>query len=176
MIELYAIAEQPPPDVASPLRAVPAGSLVAVCGPADDEVTPETLWHRESVLEGLMADRNLLPVRYGTRVEDEEAAARAVEERREQLAAALERVRGAVELSVRVVGEAGGAVHQPLLALARDAVVGRAQAPETHRAAYLVDRAAVQEFVDTVAALQRTTTDLQVLCTGPWPPYSFATP
>jgi len=34
----------------------------------------------------------------------------------------------------------------------------------------------VQEFVDTVAVLQRTTTNLQVLCTGPWPPYSFATP
>ena len=176
MIELYAIAEQPAPAVPSPLRAVPAGSLIAVCGPADDEVTPDALWQREMVLEGLMVDRNLLPVRYGTRVEDEEAAARAVQERREHLAAALERVRGAVELSVRVVGEAGAAVHEPLLGLARDAVVGHAQAPETHRAAYLVDRAAVQEFVDTVAALQRTTTNLQVLCTGPWPPYSFTTP
>jgi hypothetical protein len=176
VIELYAIAEQPAPELPSPLRAVPAGSLVAVCGPADDEVTPEALWQRETVLEGLMADRNLLPVRYGTRVEDEDAAARAVEERREHLAAALARVRGAVELSVRVVGDAGEAVHEPLRALARDAVVGRPQAPESHRAAYLVDRAHVQEFVDTVAALQRKTTNLQVLCTGPWPPYSFASP
>jgi Gas vesicle synthesis protein GvpL/GvpF len=176
VIELYAIAEQPAPEVPSPLQAVPAGSLVAVCGPADDEVTPEALWQRETVLEGLMADGNLLPVRYGTRLEDEEAAARAVEERREHLAAALERVRGAVELSVRVVGDAGGTVHEPLRALARDAVVGRPQAPESHRAAYLVDRARIQDFVDTVAALQRTTTNLQVLCTGPWPPYSFTTP
>ena len=42
------------------------------------------------------------------------------------------------------------------------------------RAAYLVDRAHVDAFVAAVRALQREHAGLSVLCTGPWPPYSFA--
>jgi hypothetical protein len=46
--------------------------------------------------------------------------------------------------------------------------------PELLRAAYLVDRVAVEAFVDVVRRLQETHSELDVLCTGPWPPYSFA--
>ena len=48
-----------------------------------------------------MADRDVLPVRFGTRFHDEEEAAQAVAAQRATLTTALERVRGAVELSVR---------------------------------------------------------------------------
>jgi hypothetical protein len=208
VIELYAITDNPGPplpDVAG-LRLVPFDGLAAVCTPASEaELSPETLWHHEDVVEALMADRDLLPVRYGTRLEDEAAVARAVEERRDELATALDRVRGAVELSVRVVAakgassppdpgatrsgadylrvraqaeagrdEAAHALHQPLAALARASTEGRPKPPELFRAAYLVERGTVDSFVAEVARLQGESPALAILCTGPWPPYSFA--
>lgn len=207
MIELYAITDNPSPplpDVA-PLKLVPVDGLAAVCTPASEaEVSPETLWRHEGIVEALMADRDLLPVRFGTRLEDEAAVARAVEERRDELAAALDRVRGAVELSVRVAasGERPGAVeavdagsgaeylrvraqaearhdrtaaalHEPLSALARASVEGRPRPPELFRGAYLVERDAVAPFAAEVARLQKANAGLSILCTGPWPPYSF---
>ena len=183
MIELYAITRHPAPplpDVA-PLQLVPTGRLAAVCAPAgaDDEITPEALWRHEEVVEALMADRDVLPVRYGTRFDDEAAAARAVEERRDDFDAALRRVRGAVELSVRViaVGEPRDAapVHAALAALAR-AHARRPARGELLRAAYLVEREAVGRFSDAVGRLQGENPDLRLLCTGPWPPWSFAEP
>jgi hypothetical protein len=209
VIELYAITDNPGPplpDVAPPLALVPVDGLAAVCtAAADADVSAETLWRHEEVVEALMADRDLLPVRYGTRLEDEHAVARAVEERREELAAALDRVRGAVELSVRVVAaatapasppaadassgaeylrlrsraeasreRAARALHEPLSALARASVEGRPRPPELFRAAYLVESDAVESFAAEVAGLQEANTGLGILCTGPWPPYSFA--
>jgi hypothetical protein len=180
VIELLAITDDsgaPPP----PLRLVPAGPVGVLVGPAPEgEVDAEALWSRESLLEDLMAERALLPIRYGTRVEDDAAAAAAVEPRGAELAAALERVRGAVEVSVRAIapdGEEGGdvgAVHARLAGLARDHA--RHDGPESLRAAYLVDRAAVDGFVAAVRALQQEHRGLSILCTGPWPPYSFAEP
>jgi gas vesicle protein GvpL/GvpF len=208
VIELYAITDHPGPplpDIA-PLKLVPIDGLAAVCAPASDaEASPEALWRYEEVVEALMADRDLLPTRYGTRLADEAAVTRAVQDRREELAAALDRVRGAVELSVRVAAaearQGGGtpaeatsgaeylrvralaeashertarAVHEPLSALSRASVVGRPHCPELFRAAYLVERDAIESFTATVKRQQDTGPGLSILCTGPWPPYSFA--
>lgn len=208
MIELYAITDDsgpPLPDVAG-LRLVPFDGLAAVCTPASEaELSPETLWHHEEVVEALMADRDLLPVRYGTRLDDEATVARVMEGRSRELAAALDRVRGAVELSVRVVAadgtpsppdppettsgaeymrlraqaEAGHddvarALHEPLAERARESTEGRTRPPELFRAAYLVERAAIDSFVAEVGRLQSVSPGLAILCTGPWPPYSFA--
>ena len=221
MIELYAITDHPTaplPPVAG-MRAVPVDGLAAVCGPAAEaEVSPEALWRHEEIVEGLMADRDLIPVRYGTRLADEAAIVRAVEDRRDELAAALAGVRGAVELSLRVVsrgapedrGEGHAAaptatadddspddrvgarylrararasadrdavaesVERPLAALARASVKSRPRtAVELLRSAYLVERKRVELFTRAVARLQRESPELQLLCTGPWPPYSF---
>jgi hypothetical protein len=194
VIELYAITDDPaPPD--PPLRAVRGDGLTALCAPAErQEVTAEVLWRHEEVVEALMRERDLLPVRFGTLLEDEAAAQRALEERSEELVNSLDRVRGAVELAVRAHrresdeaqsfgsgaeymqakarrAEAARLLHDPLAFLARDSVVR--QGPELLRAAYLVDRDAVDGFVEMVKRLEATLEDVQVVCTGPWPPYSF---
>jgi hypothetical protein len=69
----------------------------------------------------------------------------------------------------------GAALHEPLAALAADA---RRQPPcaadELLRGAYLVDRPAVARFRAAVERLQATHPEAAILCTGPWPPYSFA--
>jgi hypothetical protein len=208
VIELYAITDHPGPPLPdlAPLKAVRIDGLAAVCAPASEaEASPETLWRHEEIVEALMSDRDLLPARYGTRLEDEAAIARALEDRRDELAAALDRVRGAVELSVRVAAagarpdavappKAGsgaeylrvraraeashertaGTVHEPLAALSRASVVGRPRPPELFRAAYLVERDAVASFTAAVARLQDASAGLGILCTGPWPPYSFS--
>jgi hypothetical protein len=207
VIELYAITDDPGPPLPAlaPLRTVASHGLAAVCAPvAETEFSLDQLWHYEQVVEALMEDRDLLPLRFGTRRADDGAVARALEARHHDLARALEGVRGAVELSLRVLGTepqparaeatASGAdylrakarsaaaqgsaaqnVHQPLARLARATAQkpGRA-GDELLRAAYLVDRAAVQTFVQSVAGLQESNPDLRLLCTGPWPPYSFA--
>ena len=90
MIELYAITDDPrPPD--PPLRAVRSNNGLAVLyAPAERrEVTSEALWRHEEVVEALMAERNLLPVRFGTLVRDAGAAVQAVSERRAELAKSL---------------------------------------------------------------------------------------
>jgi hypothetical protein len=173
VIRLLAITDDPA-QPEPPVRAVPAGDLRVLCAPAEpEEATPEALWRHEGLIEDLMEQRTLLPVRFGTVLPDETAAAAAVAERRDELAAALDRVRGAVELGLRVRGEGEAAgVHERLAALARDAVVR--DGPDLLRAAYLVDRDAVDGFVALVRRLQEAHPDLALLCTGPWPPYSFA--
>jgi hypothetical protein len=192
VIELYAItdADGPVPE-RPPLRLVESGSLAAVCAPAEErELSAEALWRHEELVESLMEERDLLPVRYGTRVRDEEEAARALAEREAELIEALDRVRGAVELSVRVVGDRPpatsgtefirgraevAALHERLSQAARDSARRPARAAgELLRGAYLVDRGATDEFVALVERLQAEHPDLRVLCTGPWPPYSFS--
>jgi hypothetical protein len=197
VIELYAITDDPTPPE-PPLRAVPCDGLTALCAPAEPrqgEPTPDALWHHEEVVEGLMEGRDLLPVRFGTLVSDEEAAARAVMDRREELAASLERVRGAVELAVRAhprepdeapfaaTGidyirakskrmELARLLHDALASIARDS---RARpGPELLRTAYLVDRDDVDRFVALVRQLEESHAELDLVCTGPWPPYSFS--
>jgi hypothetical protein len=204
VIELYAVTDARAPEPPAPLHAVPAAGLAVVVGPAPDseDVSPEALWRHEEIVEGLMADRDLLPVRYGTRFSSEDEAAQVVAARRSSLAAALDHVRGAVELSVRVLlpespsqepAEASGAaymrarslaeaaresarrvIHEPLSALARAASERSPQPPrELLRAAYLVDRDRIATFAALIGRLEADLPDLRLLCTGPWPPYSF---
>lgn len=221
MIQLYAITDHPSPPLPEgvPLGVVVERDLAAVWAPAPDgEVTAEMLWRHERVVEELMDDRDLLPVRYGTRLPDEAAAAQALEADHDQLAASLENVRGAVELSVRALSaqkpvralsaqkptvtrtpvpvaasgteylqtrarEAGArdavarSVHDPLAAVARAHNLRPPSLPgEQLRAAYLVDRGEVESFSALVAELQEGNPGLRLICTGPWPPYSFAQP
>ena len=165
MIELLAITDDPAP-ADPPLRVVPVEGFGVVVGPAPvGEVDADSLWRREAQLEALMEQRTLLPIRYGTLVEDDTAAAAALAGRGEALADALRRVRGAVELSVRAVApgepEPGGPgeqlqararhegtavrVHERLASAARAQV--RHDGRELLRAAYLVDRRDVDAFV-----------------------------
>jgi Gas vesicle synthesis protein GvpL/GvpF len=212
VIQLYAITDHPSPPLPAgvPLGLAVGRDLAAVWAPAPEgEVTAEMLWRHERVVEELMDDRDLLPVRYGTRLPDEAAAAKALEADHDQLAASLQNVRGAVELSVRALSaqkprvtrspapvaasgteylqtrarEAGArdvvarSVHDPLAAVARAHNLRPPSLPgEQLRAAYLVDRGKVESFSALVAELQEGNPSLRLICTGPWPPYSFAQP
>jgi gas vesicle protein GvpL/GvpF len=166
------------------------------------EPTPDTLWQHEAVVERLMAHAAVLPLRFGTMLRGVEQLDAFLRDHRDDLAEGLDRVRGRVELGVRVLGEpprerpqgagsgreylmarrdahhraerAAGEVHEPLAAVAREARLRTPGAPPTILAgAYLVDRDAVDTFKARVRALAAARRDVSVVCTGPWPPYSF---
>jgi hypothetical protein len=177
-----------------------------------DEPALDALWVHERVVERLMADRAVLPMRFGSKTPDEEALRDVLAERQDSLIAALDLVRGRVEVAVRAIRQddsaatlhsdragapepaittghdyllsklqdgrraeqAAATIHEPLAALA---VLSRRQRPRTGeevlRAAYLVDRGALPRFRSSVERLQRANAGTAILCTGPWPPYSF---
>jgi hypothetical protein len=79
------------------------------------------------------------------------------------------------KLELRDRAEAAAtALHAPLCALAVAANRRPGRGPgELLRAAYLVERPVVAEFRAVAVRLQGEHPDAAVLCTGPWPPYSF---
>jgi hypothetical protein len=221
MIWVYAIAERPevpPPTGAvgldgAPLEGVREGALLAVVSRHPDPPQMSGLgamWAHERVVERLMAERTVLPMRFGSRLPGDAALHRALAGHHDELLGALDSVRGRVEIAVRVCATdapgraaapavegpgggreyvraklelrnraeaAGAALHAPLaaLAVAERRLPGRAPG-ELLRASYLVERPAVAEFREEAQRLQRRNRDAAVLCTGPWPPYSFVGP
>jgi hypothetical protein len=213
VIWVYAICDRPslPPPPArglaeAPLEGLRSGPLQAVFSRhagAAGEPEPGALWAHEQVVERLMADRAVLPLRFGSQVADEDALRQVLASGREEYVAALARVRGRVELGVRALardaaaspapaGPSGrdyvlakldgsrraagqaAALHGPLAALAADARVLSGRGDEFLRGAYLVERPSVDRFRAAVERLQTAHPEAAILCTGPWPPYSFA--
>ncbi len=170
---------------------------------AAPRASEEAIVAHARVVEALAsANEAVLPARFGGVHTDPGALRAAVAERAPELLRALERVRGCVELGVRAIAPAAeraeassgaaymGArldqrreterladeLHAPLAALAREATrtVGATERLLLS-AAYLVPAGGVAEFRDLVKSLQATHPELGIVCTGPWPPYSFAT-
>jgi hypothetical protein len=183
VIHLYAFARGL--RVVDPgLEARPFGRVLAVVGAGE----PDPLQHG-LVVESLV-DRAeaVLPVRFGQRFAGDDDLAAAVAPRLEALERQLDHVAGCVEVGVRVVprkepaeAEDGAAylrarlreqraveeVHRALTARARDSV-------RTSRdAGYLVARDEVPDFSTAVERALAGHPSVDVLCTGPWAPYSF---
>jgi Gas vesicle synthesis protein GvpL/GvpF len=212
MIHLYAIAEG-------------LGELPAVAGIGGAEIRPRALDDVELVVsehdgaelepseEAVLAHARvvdalaatssaLLPARFTRTFEDEAALDAAVRGRLDDLRQALSRVRGRVELGLRVIGESEDAqpeaasgraymearlegvaraerlardLHEPLVARAAESTHSVATKPRfLLSAAYLVAAVDVDGFRGTVAELERAHPELTFVCTGPWPAYSFA--
>jgi hypothetical protein len=88
----------------APLRRIKSGRLAAVISehPLAPEPDEDLLWAHEQVVEDLMSSATILPLRFGSSVERPDDLIAMLTERREEFVDALERVRDAVELSVRV--------------------------------------------------------------------------
>jgi hypothetical protein len=164
------------------------------------------LWEHERVVEALLEEGTVLPMRFGTWLADREAVLRVLRERRDEFALGLDRVRGAVEIGVRAMVHSERAepafagagadrpgtaymlarlndeqrsaalaarIHEPLDALARASTSRRTSLSGSVNTAYLVDRDDVAPFQATVEKLDAVMDEATVVCTGPWPPYSF---
>ena len=110
MLYLYGlIARRPLPDrrglEGAPLRRFDATWISAVTSGLDEmpAASEENLWTHESVLEALLQDGPVLPLRFGVAYASERELVRELDDRGSALGAALERVRGKVEVGVRVL-------------------------------------------------------------------------
>jgi len=212
VIYLYAITEA---DAAVPdcrgledaeLRLAPArevAGLYSTHRSLEVRPQPEALWRHDQVVEAAMAAGPALPARFGTTFAAGDALTSALEREHDRLRDQLERVRGCVELAVRV-GLAERAAIEPApeggreyverklarrrrqQALARETLSplgevavrarheeGRSE-DEVIRASYLVRADEVDRFSERVTLLAERNPQLWLSCTGPWPPYSFA--
>jgi Gas vesicle synthesis protein GvpL/GvpF len=200
VIHVYGVVDEldslpPSPGVDdAPLERHRVGELELVVSRAGaGEVTHEAVLRHAEVVDELMSrSRAVLPVQFSAFADDEELAV-AIESKREALERALGNVRGCVEFGLRVAGASqdGGAassgtdymrarlaeeqlaaaLHKPLAQLSRATT-----ARSTSDRAYLVPASNVDAFREQVGRLQSGHPELTIVCTGPWPPYSFTAP
>jgi hypothetical protein len=211
MIHLYAFtcADTPLPAVRGledrPLAAIRVGDVAAVVSPleaAGAAPTRADVIRHGDVVEALRTTTAaVLPARFGERFASVNELTEATSVRAAELREGLVRVRGCVELGVRVVADGtrdavpstddGSAymrarlaalverdriveeLHGRLERLACDSVVASGGG---FTASYLVrneDQPAFERAVGDFGAAQP---QLTILCTGPWAPYSFAAP
>lgn len=192
MIELYAFVcgLQALPDGCVGVRL---GHVTAVVGEAGAGGRDDVIRHGLAVQALVDSSEAVLPARFGERFDDAAALAAAVEPRLRELEERLAAVDGCVELAVRVARvqnderPADGAsymrarlhgmsavskLHAVLAEHARATVV--AQSPLLHDASYLVERGEIDEFARRVVAYGAAHPELDLVCTGPWAPASFA--
>jgi hypothetical protein len=88
-----------------PLAVVASAGLAAVVSQIEATPTPteELLWQHEHVVEALMDSRTVLPVRFGTLLHDRAAVERTLHEGQARFQADLAKLRGRVELALRVL-------------------------------------------------------------------------
>lgn len=161
---------------------------------------PDAMLRHEQVVEAAMRLGATLPARFGTTFASDDALRAAVDRAGDRFVRQLRRVRGCVELAVRVglperpapaprdgrgYLEAKLADHRELEAacaetlapLARLAAGARWDESRSEgnvvRASYLVREDLVEPFADEVRVLADCHPSLHLSCTGPWPPYSF---
>ena len=113
MIYLYAITKEIETPLEAlcgvdfaPLTYLHRGSLTAVVSSVSSRVlvpTPRRLWQHEQVVEAVMNQYPVLPARFSTIVPDEASMTSQLEELRQVFVDDLERLRGCVELSLRVI-------------------------------------------------------------------------
>lgn len=167
-----------------------------------DPVSRDSVLRHAQVVEELMGvSASVLPAQYGHAFGDDAELAAAVEPKAGDLARGLDRVRGCVELGLRIAAPAAhdpptassGAgymrarlaeekrrarlveeLHEPLARLARASTVSKQRTSGALEASYLVRAEDTGRFRDEVLRLENAHSELSVVCTGPWPPYSFA--
>ena len=169
-----------------------------------NEVTQEAVMSHANVVEELMArSQAVLPAQFGRAFGDERELAEEVRAKASELTRGLNLVRGCVEFGLRIIRGEGGAettsreptgrdymrtrlaedrarrrlaneVHEPLVRLSRASSRFAGASPDLLHAAYLVRRPEVAAFSEQVRRLETTHPDLTIVCTGPWPPYTFA--
>jgi hypothetical protein len=163
----------------------------------------ESLDEYESTVQRLMDSFAILPAQFGRVLDDDDAARAMLRRRRRDLVAKLDDVRGAVELGLHARWRGAASVAadpgsesdaaylrdrletrqsarrlasdlDPLTALARGILRALPRRDMPVLDAYLVDRSRVGEFVALVAELGDLLDGVELVCTGPCPPYSFA--
>lgn len=186
-----------------PVEAVRHGSLTAFVSRGVRSAvaaSPATLRRHDRVVAAAMDAGTVLPMRFGTLVGGDRDLAAVLSERGQELERTLDRVRGRVEVGVRAewsgdepaprdgrdfmlaklerrraARRLADAIHPPLAGLAADSRCTLLPRDDTAFAcAYLVDRGREGELARRAAKSGAAHEDVDLVVTGPWPPYSFS--
>lgn len=137
LLYVYGIVDEVPADLGlgldgAPLEAVAGPRAIAIVSAHEraPEADEDALWRHEAVVERLMEDVVVLPMRFGATVAGTRQLEALLRSREEEFVGLLEVVRGAVELSVR----AELAVSESAFAVDREGD------PEPTGAEYMRDR------------------------------------
>lgn len=108
LLYIYGVLEEVSADLGlgldgSPLRVVSVGRVAAVVSAHERAPEPEEdrFWQHEAVVERLLEEGAVLPMRFGVTVADQGELEALLRSREGEFVALLAMVRGAVELSVR---------------------------------------------------------------------------
>jgi Gas vesicle synthesis protein GvpL/GvpF len=168
------------------------------------DVSEEAVLRHATVVEELMARSNaVLPAQFGRAFASEDELSGAVRTKAPELKGGLSRVRGCVEFGLRVLGgertsksappgssgsdymrtrlaettarnRLAQLFHEPLTRLSRASARFGGAAEDLLQAAYLVPQENADTFLGHVRRLEASHPEVTAVCTGPWPPYSFA--
>jgi hypothetical protein len=205
VIHVYAFAEELRglPDVPAlddaELERLRVEDVDAVFSRRAGETSRETL-RRDALTHGEVVEAltsrsaAVVPVRFGEVLPDEAALEQSLRDRLPMLRRAFDRIRGCVEVAVRVhdrpepvdVRPTSGAAYMRLRAAAesgrRDSVdelhrqleaLAREARVERGSASFLVAATALDGVRSTVDRFAASHGDLTLVCTGPWAPFSF---
>src|SRR4051794_16983827 len=199
-VYLYGIAETGVPGLNglddAPIEAIHGAGLAALCSrheaPFAPAATAPQLFRHDAVLEAVMEHGPVLPARFGSVLAGDAAVRILLEEREETFRPALARVRGPVELGVRVSGPDGEPAQPAPAANGTEYVQAKLAAQRIRRAlaseldiplaplsvegvvrpsgrvasevaaAYLVERARVEEFRRAVEVFADARPDLDI--------------
>jgi len=208
---LYAVIEEEPAVplgaglAGEPLRLVRCGELLVVAGEMETapRIAPEALAAQDAVIRRLSGMATaILPVRFGEKARDEEELCKLLKPRSSDLIAALERVRGCEQMTLRVFGNPDPLPPAPPEPSGPGTRYMEARRREIERARSLpeieplldrlrplvraerIERKEQGTLLGTVYHLVRRE-DAQayretfreedaVAVSGPWPPYAFA--
>jgi hypothetical protein len=177
--------------------------VVVSHGQGSGEVSRDAVLRHAQVVEELMSRSGaVLPAQFGREFGDEDELAAAVRTRSRELERGLSRVRGCEEFGLRALGApdtedapaaSSGAeymrarlaeskrrqrlideLHEPLARLSRATVLAGDESRSLMEAVYLVPGENIPQFREAVLRLESEWPDLTIVCSGPWPPYSFA--
>jgi hypothetical protein len=164
------------------LGAVVGPMAVAFARPGED-----SLWRHARVIEGLMGERAVLPMRFGTHVPGTSHLRALLAAHYRELADAMEKLEGRCECTVRVLSRSrvpaadaqvlAAEIHKTFAMTGAD---GFAQVLVTPRVlltgTYLVDETRADSLRQQVESLSAGHPDLRFLLSGPTPAYSFVPP
>jgi hypothetical protein len=166
---LYAITGGfPPVDVrreglqGAPVFVLECGALLAVVsryeGAAPVRVDADSALRHEGVVEALFEQRATLPVRFGTVMADEAQVRQQLDERGDVYLRALDRVRGRVELGVRVLWvDRSPASAPPARTSGRDYLMGRLEEERRFQARKAEARSQAESFCARLSGLATDT-------------------
>ena len=174
-------------DGSGEVYAIPCGGIAAVVSNApfkDYALTGENVRTHNQVITLVMEEYPVLPMAFGMAFKNEGVLEGVLRKLRGDLKNAIKEVEGKVELGVKVILPEGAEFDED--AFASEIKVLRGLATESKlgkrfskrlvlNAFYLVAKEKVEAFSGAVHALEEKFKQLRIQCTGPWPPFNFAT-